>query len=114
MLNQKDKGYLLNIVGYCDRVNEIILKISKKDFDNSIDYKEIICFNILQVGELSGKLSNELINKYDKVPWKAIKNMRNKIVHEYGAIDFDIIWETAKLNIKDLGSYCKLIIKKEA
>lgn len=111
MLEIKDKGYLLKIIQHCDRIQETLSKINKKEFDNSMDYKEIICFNILQIGVLSKKLSDGFINNYNEIPWRLVKGMRDKIVHDYGTIDYDIVWNTANKDIHDLNKYCKKIVK---
>ena len=37
--------------------------------------------------------------KYDELPWQAMKGTRNKVIHEYDAIQLDIIWDIVQ---KDL------------
>lgn len=40
--------------------------------------------------------------KNSDVPWKAIKGMRNKIVHDYGFIDITIVYDTITNSIPAL------------
>lgn len=80
-------------------------------FNNDIDLREVVCFNIFQIGELAKGLSSEFIKKYDKIPWKQIKGMRDRIGHGYGTIDVEIVFNTAKTDIKELNEYCKEILK---
>ena len=80
----KEKGLLLYIINHCVRVEEKMKTIDKKDFDSSDDIQEIVCFNILQIGELAKALDSIFTNIHDKVPWKSIKGMRDRIVHGYG------------------------------
>ncbi len=28
------------------------------------------------------------------VPWKAVKGMRDKMVHDYPEVDLDVLWDT--------------------
>lgn len=35
------------------------------------------------------------MKKYNKVPWRQIKGMRDKVAHGYGSIDKDRVWRTA-------------------
>ena len=112
MLDIKDKGYLLSILNHCDRINDTMAKINKDKFDKNIDYKEIICFNLLQIGEIAKKLSDSFVEIYNEIPWKYIKGMRDKIAHDYGAIDFDVVWETSNNDVVELNKYCKKIIKE--
>ena len=113
MLSTKDKGRLLQIVKHCRRIEEKITNIDRDEFDINDDIKEIVCFNIFQIGELAKGLSDELVNKYNDMPWKQIKGMRDRIGHGYETIDVDIVWNTAKVNIKELENYCKEILNKE-
>lgn len=111
MLNIKDKGRLLQIVTHCARIEEIVRSTNKKDFDKDLGIREMICFNIFQIGELAKGLSDELIKEYSKQPWKEIKGMRDIIGHGYGTIDLEIVWNTAKTNIKDLHKYINTILE---
>ena len=113
MLEAKEKGIIIYIIKHCNRIEEKIVNISKDEFDNNEDLKEIICFNIFQIGELAKKLSIDFQIKYNKVPWKDIKGMRDFIGHGYGTMDFDIVWKTATEEINILRDYCEHILKCE-
>lgn len=107
MLATKDKGILFLIIEHCNRVLEKVNGITREEFNNDLDIREIFCFNLFQIGELSKKLSTEFIEKYNGVPWKYIKGMRDKIVHGYDTINLDIVWETSKTSVNELLAYCK-------
>ncbi len=53
-----------------------------------------IMFRLIQISENSDKLTDEFKDKYSAVPWRAMKGMRNRIVHQYGDVDLSIIYET--------------------
>lgn len=40
-----------------------------------------------------------------------IKGMRDIIGHGYGTIDLEIVWNTAKTNIKDLHKYINTVLE---
>ena len=109
-MNIKNKGRLLQIIKHCNKIEDKISNIEKEEFDDNEDIREIICFNIFQIGELTKGLSDEFIKEYNKQPWKEIKVMRDRIGHGYDTIDIDIVWNTARTNIKELNKYIKYII----
>lgn len=111
MLEVKDRGKLLQIIKHCERIQEKIDLIDKETFENNLDIREIVCFNVFQIGELAKGLSDELIKKFNKIPWKQIKGMRDRIGHGYDTIDVDIVWNTAKDNIEELNRYCKELLE---
>ena len=112
MVKTRDKGIVLNIVHHCKRIEEKVSVTTKEQFETDIDIKEIVCFNIFQIGELVKHLSIEFVNKYDKMPWKNIKGMRDWIGHGYGTIDIEQIWKTSVEEIKPLREYCEQIISE--
>ena len=67
---------------------------------------------ILQIGELVAKLSDEFKLTNDIMPWREIKAMRNIAAHNYGEMDYDILWETAISDIPSLRDYCNGFISK--
>ena len=110
MLGVKDKGILLQIIKRCNRVIEKVSNISETEFALNDDIKEVVCFNLFQIGELANGLSAEFTKKYNKIPWKQIIGMRNRIVHGYDTINLEIVWNTANESIPELKSYCKKIL----
>ena len=61
MLGVKDKGIILQIIKWCNRVIEKVSNISVTDFSLNDDIKEVVCFNLFQIRELANGLSVEFI-----------------------------------------------------
>ena len=112
MLTIKEKGLLFYIIKHCLRVEAKIEGVSKDAFLNNEDIKEIVCFNIFQIGELAKNFSSEFLLIHNKVPWKSIKGMRDIVGHGYGTVDMNRVWETATSDIKKLRTYCESIIEE--
>ena len=113
MLTTKEKGILLNIVSHCERILLKIDGLTKEDFLKNDDAKEIVCFNILQIGELAKSLSDVFLLNYNDIPWPSVKGIRDRIVHGYGTIKFDIIWKTVIEDVRPLKDYCTKIIEDD-
>lgn len=48
------------------------------------------------------KLSDEYKLHRGNVPWKVIYGLRNRIVHDYGNVDLNVVFETLKPDIPEL------------
>ena len=59
-------------------------------------------FRMIQLSENAKKLSNEYKMKYDGIPWSAMYGLRNRIVHDYGNVDLNVVYETLKKDIPEL------------
>ena len=41
-------------------------------------------------------LPNELKSKYSHIPFRQIAGKRDKLIHDYFGVDYEIIWKTSK------------------
>ena len=71
-------------------------------------------YALIQIGELSNGLSDDFIEQYNKIPWRQIIGMRNRIVHGYDTINLEIVWNTANESIIELKNYCIKILNDES
>ena len=61
-----------------------------------------ILFRIIQIAENNSKLSEEFKEGNKEVPWMAIRGMRNKIVHDYGVVHFEFVYDTVTRGIPEM------------
>ena len=58
-----------------------------------------IMFRLIQISENSIKLTEKFKNDFKNIPWLAVKGLRNRIVHDYGNVDYSIILDTVRNEI---------------
>jgi uncharacterized protein with HEPN domain len=80
-------------------IETFVAGISKEQFikDKKAQYAVIRAFEI--IGEAAFNIPNEVQLKYPKIEWRLMKDMRNKLSHEYFGIDVHILWETIHKNL---------------
>ena len=113
MLTKREEGLLRGIIKHCNKISAKMSGLRRIDLDENEDVLQIICFNILQIGELAKNFEPAFIENHNRVPWRQIKKMRDKVAHGYGSIDKDIVWETASKDIGSLQTYCREILQTE-
>jgi len=59
-------------------------------------------FRMIQVSENAKKLSEEYKTLHCDIPWSALSGLRNRIVHDYGNVDLNIVYETLKNDIPEV------------
>jgi len=73
-------------------------QISEKDLDadkileNEYD-QWAVTTPLYNIGEHAYNISNELKEKYPEIPWKLVAGLRNRLVHDYEGINWNIIVE---------------------
>ena len=112
MLNVKDKRVVECIIKHCLNIEEDVLNITEENFYNDRKTQNSVCFDILQIGELTISLSDDFIVQYSSMPWKDIKGMKDWVIYGYQSIKMSRVWRTAIEDIKRLREYCEEIIKK--
>lgn len=110
-----DAQRLEHIRDYCVEIEKTIRRYGKsfEAFDSDPDYQRSVSFCILQIGELSGKLSDAFrADTAGRIQWGPIKGMRNLVAHSYGSMSRDIVWETATTDIPVLKAFCNEQLEK--
>jgi len=64
-----------------------------EEFSNDPKTVSACVFNLSQIGELVSRLEAEFTDSNDNIPWRKIKGMRNRIVHDYEGIRLNIVWD---------------------
>jgi len=64
------------------------------------------------IGEAANCVSPAIIEKNPEVPWKKMIAMRNRLIHGYFDINYDIVWDTIANDIPRLIVLLKNVMKK--
>ena len=105
----RDDELLKRVARYCKRVSDYLLRIetNKETFLADPMIQDACCMCIVQIGELSSMLSDEMKQKHPEIPWRAIKDTRNFYVHNYGNVDLNYVWNTMTNDIPVLQRWCE-------
>ena len=104
---QKVFGYIKDIISYTEGYT----------FDNFMSDKKTIsacAFSIGQIGELAGNINADIREEYPDIPWRSIKGMRNKIVHDYENVDLAVLWGTIQNSLPQLAAQLENILEQQA
>ena len=76
--------------------------IDKEELSKNEVLLDSMMFRLIQISENAKRLSEEYKGANKKIPWLAIYGLRNRIVHDYGNVDIDIVYSTLKDDIPEL------------
>lgn len=54
------------------------------------------------IGEAAGRISKEDRDRYSNIPWAEIVGLRNRLIHGYDQVDFDILWQIVTTDLPPL------------
>ena len=76
--------------------------IDLKELNENEILLDSMLFRMIQISENAKKLSDEYKQGHCKIPWNALYGLRNRIVHDYGNVDLNVVYETIKNDIPEL------------
>lgn len=108
----RDRDIVEHILRYCNQVETAHQDFgqSKDRFVESTTYQNAVSMCILQIGELVGRLTEDFKTAHTEIPWHKIRGMRNYVAHEYGSIDFEVVWFAATKSIPELKAFCETFL----
>ena len=103
-MNDRDYRTVVKMVERCEKIAAILEKF-ECDFDaflTDVAFQDACCMNVIQLGELVGRLSDELKARRSDVPWAAIRGLRNLFAHDYEAANEQMVWQTVTRDVPAL------------
>ena len=110
-----NKIVIQKIIGYCDKI-EAFIKRFGPDFENYCKDEafQLSCSAcIIQIGELTTRLSEDFKENHSNITWYAIKGLRNIHAHEYEKVDLEGMWNTLTQEIPELKAQLTEILSQE-
>ena len=100
----KNKEYmsLKKMIEYINKALKYTDDCDFKSFSSNEEKVDATVFAISQIGELVKNISKDTMEKYPNIEWVIIKNLRNKIVHDYEGIKLNFIWDIITKDIIQL------------
>ena len=94
--------YLDDILDAIDKAEILLADVTYDQFssDFKIHYAVVRALEI--IGEATKRLPSALRDKYPAIPWKGMAGMRDRIIHGYDMVDYEIVWNTVKQGIPQI------------
>jgi len=111
-MSKKDRNVLLN---------DILESISKiRKYTNGYDLvmfldddktMDAVVRNFEIIGEVSSKIDEEFQIQHPEVEWKRMKGLRNRMIHDYSGIDYEVVWDIIESYLEELEFQVEKLLK---
>lgn len=109
---KKDKAFISHIL---DEINYLLEETRDLDYESlmkSETLKRALIRSLEVIGEATKNLSKEFREKYPNIEWKEIAGLRDKLIHSYFNVDWDIVWDVVTNLIPNLKGKIDIILKE--
>jgi len=63
------------------------------------------------VGEAASRVTKTTCRSHPQVPWPQIVSLRNRLIHGYDAVDYDVLWKVIEEDLPPLINKLTAILK---
>jgi uncharacterized protein with HEPN domain len=106
------RDYLLHILDETAYVTASSAELNKAVFMEDETLKRAYVRSIEIMGEAVKQLPDELRQKYSSIEWRALAGMRDRLIHNYFGVDYDIV-DVVVNKVPMLDATIKLILERE-
>ena len=111
--HRRDQDYVYDIWEAMDRILSYTSGLDYGQFMKDKKTQDAVLRNLQVMGEATKKLSRQLRDAYPTIPWREIAGMRDKVVHEYFGINYDIVWTVISRDIPQVFPHVERIHRQE-
>lgn len=102
MSKRVDIDFLNDIKEAMQRIENYIGDMDYQHFLKDLKTQDAVLRNLEIIGEAVKNVSYEMKREYNDIDWKSIAGMRDKIIHFYFGVNWDIVWSAVKEKIPEL------------
>ncbi len=91
---KNDKYYIDKILHELYFIVKHMENVSIHDLEKNEILLNAMLFSLIQLHENSQKLTDEFKESRKDIPWRDISGLRNRVVHDYGNVNLEIVYST--------------------
>lgn len=104
-----DSYYLEKILTDIDFILLHMKGVNKEELQQNELLLDSMQFRLIQISENANKLSEPFRRRHEEIDWHEIYGLRNWLVHDYGNVDYSIVFSTL---VDDIAPLREKLLKK--
>jgi uncharacterized protein with HEPN domain len=103
--------YLRHILAEAEYLLENSAALSKEEFLESETLRRAFVRSLEVIGEAGRKVPEAFREQCPQIEWRAMVGMRDRLIHGYFGVDYDLVWDVIKHKIPELKREIKEILQ---
>ena len=93
---------LRHMLDYSREAVRMVQGKTRKELDDDRQLNLALTHLVELIGEAAGQVPRATQKRYPDIPWPKIVSMRNRLIHGYDFVDYDILWDTIMQDLPPL------------
>lgn len=98
----KDKFFLDHIFDEIEFLNIYFSNLELDDLKKDPVLQKALLKSMENIGEAVKNISNQYKDKNPEIEWRKIAGLRDKLIHHYFGVDWDLVWDVLENKIPEL------------
>lgn len=101
-MKRKNYLYIKDIIEAIGKIEEFIQDMNFDKFVQDDKTASAVIRKLEIIGEATKHLSEDVKKRFENIPWTAMAKTRDKIIHFYHGVDYEIIWKIIKEELPNI------------
>ncbi len=94
--------FLRDITDWMENTQLFVDDINQREFIDDLKTRSAVERAVEIIGEASKHIPDDIRMQFPDVPWQRMAGMRDRVIHAYFGVDYDILWQTVTQEIPPL------------
>ena len=105
MSKRNDPLLVADIAESIEKIQIYVQDLDLLAFSKDDKTKDAVVRNLAIIGEAVNKLSETFTSQHTAIEWRKIAAFRNRLIHEYFGVDYDVVWLVIHQDLQVLAQY---------
>jgi uncharacterized protein with HEPN domain len=112
-MSKRDPAIALKqILAHAREAVQITVGKTRADLDNDRLLNLALTRLIEIIGEAAYRVPDEIKGQHPELPWLQMVSVRNRLIHGYDSVDFDILWTIVRKDLPALIQQLENIVRE--
>ena len=101
-MKRKSSLYIKDILDAITKIYEFIEGFTFNHFVEDDKTSSAVVRKLEIIGEATKQLPQDVKERFKEIPWQSMAKTRDKIIHFYHGVDYEIVWKIIKDDLPSL------------